>query len=331
MVSELQGVADWQLQGVIADGENATVYRAMRAMAGDSEPARALKLLHANESDETLGDAVRAFQERCDRARSLGHAGVVATIDVGEVDGRPYLVSEWIEGVSLDMFPVKRAGRLKPELAMVVLIDLMEALVGAADQGLIHGRLDAGDVLIDEEARVMVAGFGEEDAEQADFLAVVSMARELCGAWPGSVEDWLEGLEDGAETFGTLAAALDGFPLGAFSRDAMEQGRKSLSRAVKRMVAKRVKQAEETSDEAGDLADEAAPSATEASQTSEAEPGISPRLDRFAHFTQRIVDERAAQDSEVLESALTQATRVAWLCGALVLTGVIIEVLNFTG
>ena len=62
-----------------------------------------------------------------------------------------------------------------------------------------------------------------------------------------------------------------------------------------------------------------------------AEDAISPRLDRFSDFTQRIVDDRAAQDAEVLDSALTQATRVAWLCGALVLTGVIIEVVRFTG
>ena len=50
MVSELQGVADWQLQGVIAEGENATVYRASRAVAGDSEPERALKLCNASTS-----------------------------------------------------------------------------------------------------------------------------------------------------------------------------------------------------------------------------------------------------------------------------------------
>ncbi len=325
MVSELQGVADWQLQGVIAEGENATVYRASRAVAGDSEPERALKLCNASTSDETLGDSVRVMHERFDRARSLGHASVVATIDVGEVDGRPFLVSEWIEGVSLDAFTVKRAGRLKPELAMVVLVDVMEALVGAAEQGLVHGRLDAGDVLLDEEGRVMVAGFGEEDAEQADFLAVVAMGRELCGAWPGAVEDWLEGLEDGASTFDSLSSALDAFPLSAFARDAIEQGRKSLARAVKRVVAKRQKEAESEAVEPSEQ-----PESGAADDQSLSEPLLAPRLDRVADFPQRIVDERAAQDSEVLESALTQATRVALLCGALVLTGVIIEVLRFT-
>ncbi len=325
MVLELQGVADWQLQGVIAEGENATVYRAIHAIAGAGEPPRALKLLHASLSDETLGDAVRAFQERSDRARSLGHAAIVATVDVGEVDGRPYLVTEWIEGVSLDTFPVKRAGRLKPELAMVVMVDVLEALCAAAQQGVVHGRLDAGDVLIDEEGRVMIAGFGEEDSEQADFLAVVALAREICGGWPGSVEDWIEGLEDGASTFDSLSAALDAFPLGAFSRDALEQGRKSLVRAVKRALAKRAKE----------QAVEQGAEAEEPHQTTQEEvsPGdaVSPRLDRFSDFTQRIVDDRAAQDVEVLDSALTQATRVAWLCGALIVTGVVIEVLRFTG
>jgi serine/threonine protein kinase len=325
MVSELQGVADWQLQGVIAEGENATVYRAKRAMAGGSEPERALKLSHASESDETLGGAVRAFQERSGRARSLGHAGIVATIDVGEVEGRPYLVSEWIEGVSLDVFPVKRAGRLKPELAMVVMVDLLEALAGAAQQGLVHGRLDAGDVLIDEEGRVMIAGFGEEDSEQADFLAVVSLAREICGGWPSSVEDWIEGLEDGVTTFDSLSAALDAFPLGAFSRDALEQGRKSLVRAVKRAL---VKSAKENAVEPG-----AEPEPSVETTPAEASPGtlMEPRLHRFSDFTQRIMDDRAAQDDEVLDSAIVQATRVAWLCGALVVTGVIIEVVRFTG
>lgn len=325
MVSELQGVADWQLQGVIAEGENATVYRAIRAMSGDGEPVRALKLLHASRSDETLGDAVEAFQERSDRARSLGHGGIVATVDLGEVDGRPYLVSEWVEGVSLDAFPVRRAGRLKPELGMVVLVDLMEALIAAGQQGLVHGRLDAGDVLIDEEGRVLIAGFGEEDSEQADYLAVVTLAREVCTGWPGSVEDWIEGLEDGASTFDSLSAALDAFPLAAFSRDAIEHGRKSLVRAVKRVLTKRAKDAQSESVDDPGLAAHAT------SEEGSSSPVTSPRLDRFSSFTQRILDGRAAQDEEVLDSAIAQASRVAWLCGALVVTGVIIEVLRFTG
>jgi hypothetical protein len=323
MVSELQGVADWQLKGVIAEGERATVYRAVRALTGDAAPVRALKLLHASLDDEELGPAVAAFRERTELARPLGHASVVAILDAGEVDGRPYHVSEWVEGVSLDTFPVKRTGRLKPEPAMVVLVDLLEALSGAFEQGLVHGRLDAGDLLLDDEGTVRLAGFGEEDSGQADFLAIAALAKELCASWPGLVEDWIESLEDGACTFESPAEALDAFPLSAFSRDALTQGRTILGRAVKRALTKRA----ESETAAGGTGAEDISAEVEAP----AEGDLEVREDRFSLFTQRIVETRDAQDGEVLDSMLTQATRVAWLCAALLVVGVAIEVLRFTG
>jgi len=327
MVSELQGVAGWQLQGVIAEGENAVIYRAKRASAGEDEPLRALKYLRAGEDDESLGEAVEAFKERAEASRSIGHANIVGTIDLGVVDRRPFLVTELVEGVSLDLFPAKRSGRLKPEPALVVLVDLLEVLCAAVEQGLVHGRLDPGDLLIDEQGRVVLAGFGEEDSSQADFRTVAAIARELCASWPASVEDWIEGLEDGQSTFQTPSEALDAFPLNAFSRDAMEQGRKSLARAAKRMLAKREQPAGAPEDTPEDT-----PQGTDALDM--IEPGDRrwvPREDRLSRLTHRIVETRAAQDAEALGSALTQAMRVAWLCAVLLVVGVAIEVVRFSG
>ena len=98
------------------------------------------------------------FQREAKAAARLPHAGIVQVYEVGEHDGRPYIVQEFVAGGSL-------AARLdeKPWPAAKA-AELMEALARAVqtahDHGIIHRDLKPENVLLTEDGQPKIADFG---------------------------------------------------------------------------------------------------------------------------------------------------------------------------
>ena len=88
----------YRIEEHIAAGGMAHVYRATRTSAG-TERRVALKVLrHGLDTDAFL----LRFQHERETLAALEHENIVSFMDAGALpDGRPYLVMEFIEGVSL--------------------------------------------------------------------------------------------------------------------------------------------------------------------------------------------------------------------------------------
>ena len=88
-------IAGYQVQAPLGAGGMGVVYRALDTKL--NRPV-AIKLL----SDD-LADAAarRRFQREAQTASSLNHPHIVTVYDVGEVDGRQYLVTEFVDGGTL--------------------------------------------------------------------------------------------------------------------------------------------------------------------------------------------------------------------------------------
>ena len=93
----------YRIDGVLGRGGMGVVYRATDTKL--NRPV-AIKFLSAAVAD---ADARRRFQQEAETASALNHPHIVTVYDVGEHDGRQYIVSELVDGGTLDDWAARRA------------------------------------------------------------------------------------------------------------------------------------------------------------------------------------------------------------------------------
>jgi len=123
-------------------------------LAEDLELGRrvALKLLGPS------ADPVR-FEREARAAAALTHPNVNQLFDYGKVDGRPYMVLEYLPGGTLE--DRLRGGRPVPDdETRAIAAGLAAGLAHAHERGLVHRDLKPSNVLFDAEGRPKIADFG---------------------------------------------------------------------------------------------------------------------------------------------------------------------------
>lgn len=108
-----------------------------------------------------VDEMVRArFLRVADLALRLSHPNVVRMVDAG-VDGRPFVVMEYVEGESI-AGRLSRGGRFSADETLIVATHVAAGLAHAHACGVVHGRLDADSILLghDGVARIMDFGLG---------------------------------------------------------------------------------------------------------------------------------------------------------------------------
>jgi tetratricopeptide (TPR) repeat protein len=86
-------------------------------------------------------------------ARELTDPAVCRIFDVGEAEGRIYFTSELVNGETLDII-CRRAGRLPSEKVVEIGRQLCGGLAAIHAQGVLHGAVSAGTVLLDQHGAV---------------------------------------------------------------------------------------------------------------------------------------------------------------------------------
>lgn len=138
----------YRLLEQIGSGGMSVVYRAEHLLIGREV---AVKLL----LPERAGD--RALAARLMReARALGklhHPGVAQVMDAGVCELGPYLVMEYLEGLTLNQFI--RQTKLTIDAALGVVVRVLDALSAAHDVGIVHRDLKPENVFLslDDAAR----------------------------------------------------------------------------------------------------------------------------------------------------------------------------------
>jgi serine/threonine-protein kinase len=107
------------------------------------------------------GDARAAERLRREgRAASrLEHPNIARVLDLGEQDGRPYLVMELLQGESLAE-RIDRAGPMAPAEAARVVAAVADALEAAHRAGVVHRDVKPGNVFLTWDGEVKVLDFG---------------------------------------------------------------------------------------------------------------------------------------------------------------------------
>src|SRR6185437_6093644 len=102
------------------------------------------------------------FLERFNReARALAklsHPNIVALYEFGQVNGQPFFIMEFVDGLNLRQ--LERAGKLSPREALQIVPQICEALQFAHDEGIVHRDIKPENILLDKKGRVKIADFG---------------------------------------------------------------------------------------------------------------------------------------------------------------------------
>ncbi|MGB6840525.1 MAG: protein kinase [Candidatus Sulfotelmatobacter sp.] len=152
----------------------------------------AIKFLPKEVADDL--EAVDRFQREAHAASALNHPNICTIHDVGEQDGHPFIVMEYIEGVTL---AYKIAGRpLGLDCVLRFAIEIAEVLDAAHTAGIIHRDIKTANVLINKRDQAKVLDFG---------LAKVSARGPGPGAGPDDPTFVDRHLTTAGSTLGTVA------------------------------------------------------------------------------------------------------------------------------
>ena len=172
-------IGGYQVHAPLGAGGMGVVYRALDTKL--NRPV-AIKLL----SDD-LADAAarRRFQREAQTASSLNHPHIVTVFDVGEVDGRQYLVTEFVDGGTLKDWAqaTKRTWREIIEL----LTGVADGLAAAHAAGIVHRDIKPENILVAKNGYAKLADFGLAKLWEATDSQAVTRTRSAEHTRPGMI------------------------------------------------------------------------------------------------------------------------------------------------
>jgi serine/threonine protein kinase len=173
-------VSHYQIVGQLGQGGMGVVYEAKDDRLGRSV---ALKFVPENLKDETTLKRLRAEART---ASLLSHPNICTVHDIGESDGRPFIVMEMLKGESLRE-RLTRPMRL-PDVVEFA-IQTADALDYAHSRGVMHRDIKPANLFLNERGQVKIVDFGLAKLVRVHDTTSASFGGDLTatGVTPGTV------------------------------------------------------------------------------------------------------------------------------------------------
>ncbi|MCA9137505.1 MAG: protein kinase [Planctomycetales bacterium] len=172
-VDDASVLGNFRLVSKLGSGGFGTVYKAEDLRLERFVAIKAALRRPADRGDEQYK---RVFHEGR-AAAALDHPNIVSIYDVALLDGKPYIISQLIDGVTLKEW--KSSGGIGHKQIAEVLILVARAVDYAHGKGVIHRDLKPGNILMDVDGVPYVNDFGI--AKHSDADETISQESSIIG------------------------------------------------------------------------------------------------------------------------------------------------------
>ncbi|GJL60010.1 MAG: hypothetical protein NPIRA03_28670 [Nitrospirales bacterium] len=143
-----------EIQGEIAKGQTGTIYYGYDL---ELRQEMAIKVYHTHISGQLIRG--KAFIETAKSLLRLEHSNLIKIFKVEEQDGAPVVCMEFFDAPSLQHV-IQNEGPLSVEKMLLLAREITEVLVHIHFQGIIHGTLHPGHVLVSPQGQIKVMDLG---------------------------------------------------------------------------------------------------------------------------------------------------------------------------
>ncbi|MFD8519847.1 serine/threonine-protein kinase [Streptomyces capillispiralis] len=148
----------YRITAQLGRGGMGVVWKALDEVLGREVAVKELRT-YTDAAGSELADLGLRMQREARAAARVRHPGVIAVHDITEVDGRPLIVMELIDGPSLDDV-LRDRGTLDAREAARIGAEVMDALAAAHRAGVLHRDVKPGNILLDRSGRIVLTDFG---------------------------------------------------------------------------------------------------------------------------------------------------------------------------
>ena len=129
----------------------------------------ALKMVHPHLMHQP--ETIRRFANEAQAIATLSHENIIKIFDFGDSRSRPFIVMEYIEGVTLEAL-LEREGFIPPLVTIGIASQVLAGLICAHSKGIYHRDIKPANILIDRNGCLRITDFGIAYLVNAESVTV---------------------------------------------------------------------------------------------------------------------------------------------------------------
>ena len=170
-----QKIGKYEIKSLLGEGGNGIVYKGYDP---DIQRLVAIKILHPHMISGKLGEELLArFKREAISAAKCVHPNVVNILEYGQHENRPFIVMEYIDGVSVHKLikhRLKHKRGISLRRTLTIMSRLLKALHAAHELNIVHRDVKASNVLIlKESGSIKLTDFGMARITESSDLTMI--------------------------------------------------------------------------------------------------------------------------------------------------------------